>query len=146
MKREDVAVGVAVGAASGLLVESLGLHGAVSYWGVRAPAIVGFAVLSAVLWATRLRALVALSGAALCVLWLVVAFTPVTSWMARDLVRRDPLREADAVMVLASHIQKDGELSAPALSRLLHALELLGAGHARRLVLTELPPPSPSWA
>ncbi len=146
LKRQDVAVGVAVGAVSGLLAESLGLHGALSYWGVRVPVILGFAVLSAVLWVTRLRALVALSGAALALLWVVVAFTPLTSWMARDLVRRDPLREADAVMVLASRIQADGELSAPAMSRLLHALELLGNSRARRLVLTELPPPSRSYA
>jgi len=104
LKRQDVAVGVAVGAASGLLGESLGLHGALSYWGVRAPLILGFAVLSTVLWVTRLRALVALSGAVLALLWV------------------------------------------PAMSRLLHALELLGNSRARRLVLTELPPPSRSYA
>jgi uncharacterized SAM-binding protein YcdF (DUF218 family) len=78
--------------------------------------------------------------------WLVVAFTPVTSWMAQGLVRRDPPGEADAIVVLASNIQKDGELTAVALSRLVHGLELLAEGRAPRLVLTEIKPPARSYA
>ena len=108
--------------------------------------IVAIAALSALLWSTRIKALVALAAGALGVLWLVVAFTPVTSWMAQGLVRRDVLRETDAVVVLASNIQKDGELTAPALSRLVHALELVAEGRAPRLVLTEIRPPARSYA
>lgn len=139
-------MGLGVGAASGFLAESLGLHGAVSYWGPRAPVIAGITALSAVLWGTRLRALLGFMAGALGLLWLAVAFTPFTSWMAQGLVRRDSLREADAIVVLASRIQKDGELTPPAMSRLLHGLELLADGHAPRLVLTEIRSPSRSYA
>jgi uncharacterized SAM-binding protein YcdF (DUF218 family) len=146
LKRQDLAVGLAVGAALGVLAESLELNGAVSYWGPRSPVIVGFAVVTAALWGTRLRAWLGLGAGAVALLWLVVAFTPLTSWMARDIVRRDSLREADAVVVLASSLQTDGELTAPAQSRLVHGLELLAEGRAPRLVLTEIAPPSRSYA
>ena len=139
-------VGLGVGAAIGLAVDSLGLHGAVSYWGPRAPVIAAIAALAALLWSTRLKALVALAAGALGILWLAVAFTPVTSWMAKGLVRSDALREAEAVVVLASNIQKDGELTATAMSRLVHGLELLADGRAPRLVLTEIRPPARSYA
>ena len=66
--------------------------------------------------------------------------------MAKGLVRRDPLRNADAVVVLASSIQGDGELSAVAMSRLLHGLEVLAEGRAPRLVVTEIRPPQRSYA
>ena len=108
--------------------------------------IVGVAALSALLWSTRWRPLVAVGAGLLGLLWLLVAFTPVTQWMAKGLVRSDAVGDADAVVVLASNIQKDGELTAPALSRLVHGLELLAQGRAPRLVLTEIPPPARSYA
>jgi uncharacterized SAM-binding protein YcdF (DUF218 family) len=74
-----------------------------------------------------------------------VAFTPVTGWMAEGLVRRDPLGQADAIVVLASNIQRDGELTPAAMSRLVHGLELLADGRAPRLVLTEIRPPARSY-
>ncbi len=147
MSRRDLAVGLAVGAVAGLLVDELSLPGAVlSYWGPGAPVVAATAVLFALLWATRLRLGVALAAASLGVLWLTVAFTPLTPWMARGLVRRDALRPADAVVVLASSIQKDGELTAPSMSRLIHGLELVSEGHAKHLLLTEIRPPSRSYA
>ena len=88
----------------------------------------------------------AFAAGALALLWLLVAFTPLTSWMAQGLVRRDPLREADAIVVLASNIQRDGELTAAAMSRLLHGLELLADHRAPRLVLTEMRPPARSYS
>jgi uncharacterized SAM-binding protein YcdF (DUF218 family) len=108
--------------------------------------MVGVAALVAWLWTTRARPLPAVATAALGLLWLAVAFTPLTSLLAEGLVRRDPPATADAIVVLSSRIQKDGELSATAMSRLLHGLELLAQGRAPRLVVTEAPPPSPSHA
>lgn len=107
--------------------------------------VIGISVLGALLWRPRLRRLVAASALAVGVLWLAVAFTPLTRVLADGLVRRDSLREADAIVVLASSIQKDGELSAVAMSRLVHGLELVGAGRSRRLVITRLEPPWPSY-
>jgi uncharacterized SAM-binding protein YcdF (DUF218 family) len=146
MNRRSVATGLAVGGAAGLLSDSLGLHAAFSYWGPRAPVVVALAVLFALLWATRLRPLLVLAATGLGVLWLAVAFTPLTPWMARGLVRRDALRPAAAVVVLASRLQVDGELTSSAMSRLLHGLELVSQGHAPRLLLTEIRPPSRSYA
>jgi uncharacterized SAM-binding protein YcdF (DUF218 family) len=83
---------------------------------------------------------------AAAVLWMAVAFTPVAGALAAPLVRRDAPRPADAVAVLASRLQRDGDPTPVALSRLLRALELLREGQAPRLVLTELPPPAPSHA
>jgi hypothetical protein len=65
--------------------------------------------------------------------------------MGERLVRRDSLRKADAVFVLASALQGDGELTTAAMSRLLGGLELLGDDWAGRLVLSELPMPRPSY-
>jgi uncharacterized SAM-binding protein YcdF (DUF218 family) len=65
--------------------------------------------------------------------------------MGEGLVRRDPPQKADAVFVLASGLQQDGELSSVAMSRLLGGFELLGEGFAPRLVLSELPSPNPSY-
>jgi uncharacterized SAM-binding protein YcdF (DUF218 family) len=145
-RARPVAVGLAVGAVSGLLADALGLESAVSYWGPRAPAVLVGALVFAALWSTRLRPLLVSVAVGLGLLWAVVAFTPLSSWMAQGLVRRDPLRDTDAIVVLASSIQKDGELSALSMSRLLHGLELLRAGRAPRLVLTEITPPARSYA
>jgi len=83
---------------------------------------------------------------ALLVLWLSIAFTPLVAWSGRGLVRRDVVAPADAVLVLASRLQADGEPSAPALSRLVHALELTAQARTPRLVIPELPAPAPSYA
>ena len=57
------------------------------------------------------------------------------------LVRSDALRPADAVLVLGTRMQTDGDPTSAQLSRLLRALELVKDGLAPRLIITELPPP-----
>ena len=84
--------------------------------------------------------------AVLAATWLIVAFTPLVSRMADGLVRRDPVRDADAVFVFGSRLQADGEPTADAMSRLLKGLELVAEGHAARLVVSELYPPSKAYA
>jgi uncharacterized SAM-binding protein YcdF (DUF218 family) len=78
-------------------------------------------------------------------LWFLVVLTPLTRLMGEGLVRDDPPRKADAVFVLASALQADGDLTTPAMSRLLGGLQLLGEGWAPRLVLSELPEPAPRY-
>ena len=133
--------GLVLGSATALLARDLDLPTLVSYWEDRVPLVLVTAVVVAALWAwaARLRPLLLGVTALLGATWLLVAFTPVTRWMARDLPRRDAESPADAVFVLASRLQDDGELTTPAMSRLLHGLELLGQGLAPRLVLSELP-------
>jgi uncharacterized SAM-binding protein YcdF (DUF218 family) len=139
-------VGLAVGATTGLLIKDLDLLSLVSYWGQRAPLVVLTAAAGALVWQTRLRGLFGAAAAGLATVWLAVAFTPVCRWLAADLPRRDPKQDADAVFVLSSRIQEDGELTTPAMSRLLHGLELLGEGRAPRLILSELRAPFRSYA
>lgn len=138
--------GLAVGSTAAFLARDLDLPTLVSYWGNRSPLVVAVAIVLALLWTTRLRVPIAAATGVLALAWLVVAFTPLTIWMATDLPRRDPLASADAVFVLASRIQDDGEVTTNAMSRLVHALELLGQQQAPRLVLSEMPPPEAAYA
>jgi len=144
-KSKDFLTGAAVGALAGLIIKDLDLTMVVSYWAERSPLVLVAALVGAVSWLTSLRKFVALVVAALGVLWLAVGFTPLTGWMARDLLRRDPLRKADAVFVLASGLQSDGELSPSSMSRLVRGLELIGEGWAPRLILAEHPRPYPRY-
>jgi uncharacterized SAM-binding protein YcdF (DUF218 family) len=139
-----IGVGVAVGGLFGLLAKELNLLSLISYWFDRAPWVVGAALAGAAIWSTRVRWLLGVGAAALGLLWLVVAFTSLCPWLAKDLPRRDTLQPADAVFVLGSSVQMDGEVTGEAMSRLLHGLELLQQGLASRLVLSEHPPPFPS--
>jgi uncharacterized SAM-binding protein YcdF (DUF218 family) len=79
-------------------------------------------------------------------LWLAVAFTPVTRWMVDGLVRRDPLQAGDAVFVLGSRIQMDGDPTTDAMSRLVKGLELVVEGRARHLIVSETPGPQGRYA
>ena len=146
MKLREASVGVAVGGLAGSAALSLGLPALVSYWGTWAPLAVGAAGLGGAMWCTRLRPVVAAVAAVLSMIWLAVAFSPLSLWLAQGLVRRDPLRDGDAVFVLSSRIQADGDPTTSAMSRLLHGLELVAAGRAPRLILSELPSPSRSYA
>lgn len=133
------ATGLAVGGVAALLGRDLDLPSLVSFWGDRTPLVVAATLAFAVLWTTRLRkALLALT-LALAGLWLAAGFSPLSAWLAEGLVQRDPVEAADAVFVLASRLQEDGELTGTAMTRLLHGLELLAEGHAPRLLLSELP-------
>jgi uncharacterized SAM-binding protein YcdF (DUF218 family) len=143
--RPSPLVGLTAGALAGLIFDDLGLTSTVSFWGDPGPLVAGFALGGALLWTTRARRLVGAAVAALGVLWLLVAFTPLTAWLASGLVRRDPPEPADAVFVLASSIQPTGELTATAMSRLVHGIELVAEHQAPALVLSDLQSPDPSY-
>jgi uncharacterized SAM-binding protein YcdF (DUF218 family) len=127
-----------VGATAGFLARDL-LTEFASLW---LPA----AAVGVFVWRTRLRPAMIVMATALGALWLSVAFTPLATLVARGLTRRDAVGPADAVLVLSSRLQAGGAPTPPALSRLVHGLELLGQGLAPRIVLSELAPPSPSYA
>lgn len=139
-----IGIGIALGALLGLLANELNLLSLISYWDDRVPWVIGAAIVGAAMWRTRLRWLLAAGVIALAAVWLVVAFTPLGLWLAKDLTRRDPLQPADAVYILGSSVQKDGEPTGEAMSRLLGGLALLQQGMAPMLVVSELPPPYPS--
>jgi uncharacterized SAM-binding protein YcdF (DUF218 family) len=138
--------GLAVGGAAAVLARDLDLATLTSYWGSRSPLMVGVALAFALLWPTRLRKALAAATAALAVAWCVVAFTPLTPWLARELPRRDAPRPADAVFVLGTRLQEDGEFTTQSLTRLVRALELVGQGFTGRVIVSELPPPYTQYA
>ena len=144
--RSSPLLGLTAGALAGLIIQDLGLASTVSFWGDPGPLVVASALGCALLWTTPLRRLAGLLVAALCALWVAVAFTPLTAWLADGLVRRDPPAAADAVFVTASSIHPTGELSSPAMSRLLRGIELVAQHQAPALVLSDLKSPYPSYA
>ena len=150
MKTESTALrrfffGAALGFLVGLVAKELDLAQLVSHHGERARIVVAAVVIGSVLGLARFEKVLAAAALASGFLWLLVVFTPLTHWVGGGLVRRDPLQKADAVFVLASALQADGDLTTPAMSRLIAGLELLGQGWAPRLVLSELPPPAPRY-
>lgn len=139
-------VGLLAGALAGLLAVDLNLPSLVSWLGDRSYLVPASAVVGALVWLTSLRRLASGVVALLALLWAVVAFTPLTAWLAEGLVRRDPVDAADAVFVFSSRLQEDGDPTADAMSRLLRGVELVAEGRAPRLVVSELPPPAGPYA
>jgi uncharacterized SAM-binding protein YcdF (DUF218 family) len=134
-----------VGALSGLVAAGLGrdldLTSLVSFWGDRLMLIPLGALVGAACGATRLRTALHAITAALFALWLAVAYTPLTKTLAEGLIRADALKPADAVLVLATRMQADGEPTSAQMARLYRGLELVKDGFAPRLIISELPPP-----
>jgi uncharacterized SAM-binding protein YcdF (DUF218 family) len=134
-----VPAGALLGALAGFFARDLGLAEIASAWvpgGLAGALVAGCGGLAVVRAATAAAGLV----------WLAAAFTPLAAWTAQGLTRRDTLGAADAVLVLGSRLQSDGEATAVAQARLLHAIEVLRGGWAPRLIVTELPAPAPSHA
>jgi uncharacterized SAM-binding protein YcdF (DUF218 family) len=137
--RARLVSGLALGALLGFLVVELSLSTLVSYPGDTAIFVPVAAGAGGLLALTRARRLLVAANVALGLCWLLVAFGPVVPWMAEGLPRRDPLRAADAVFVLGSRVQRDGDPTTDALTRLVHALALVGEGRSRNLILSEQP-------
>lgn len=138
-------VGLLAGTLAGLIVDDLGLPSAVSYQGDAGLLVLLGALSGLALGGTGFRSLVVSAAAGLSALWVVVAFTPLTASLAGELLRYDRPLRADAAYVFASSIQRDGELTAVALERVLHGVELLAEGEAPTLVLFDLERPHPSY-
>ena len=126
------------------MVVHLNLASLVSFWDDQALLVPAAALVVALGWTTRLRQPLVVGTSLLAALWLSVAFTPLTSWMARGLVRCDAIRRADAVFVFSSRMQRDAEPTSDSLARLLRGVELVVEGQAPTLILSELPPPERS--
>lgn len=91
----------------------------------------------------RARAVVPAIAAAIAILYVTVAFTPILSPIVRPWVLRERPRAADAIVVLSSDVTDEGRLSSNGVTRWLAGLELARAGHAPLLVRTDISPPRP---
>ncbi len=142
--REQAAFGASLGLVAGLLARDLDLTSVVSFWGDRLILVPLGAVFGALCGATRLRKLLYAVTAALVLLWTLVSYGPLSRVLLKGLVRSDALRPADAVLVLATRMQTDGDPTSAQFARLIRGLELVKDGLAPRLIITELPPPHAS--
>ena len=108
-----------------------------------------YIVIGAMIGAARREKWVLGAMALSAVLWLIVAYSPLAARLAQPLPLQasaaEIARGADAVIVLSSRIQDDGEFTKDSLARLMRGLELVRSGRAPVLVLTELRPPSGSY-
>lgn len=98
-------------------------------WGLAA----GILVLS------RLRWIPWAAAAVVAGTWTVVSYTPLMAHVIPGLLRQDSLPRLEAVVVLSSDIQRDGDLTVQAQQRLIHGFGLVRQGFGKRLVLTRLP-------
>lgn len=82
-------------------------------------------------------------------MWMVVAFTPLSLSMVNSLRTQAPAEEiergADAVMVLSSRVQSSGDLTGAAMARLLRGLELVRQNRAPVLVFSAVAQNQPSY-
>ncbi|MCC2669256.1 MAG: hypothetical protein K0Q72_1727 [Armatimonadetes bacterium] len=100
--------------------------------------VAGFA--AALLFQTRLRNLVWVTSGLVCLLLLGVGYSGIIKQPTRSILRADPLRPADAVVVLSSTIRKSGEMDTAFQNRVIHGYEVVGQGFAPRLLVTHLGP------
>lgn len=140
-RREQTALGACLGLVCGFVARDLDLTQLVSFWGDRVILLPAGGIVGAVCLTTRLRKPFLASAAMLGVLWFAVAYGPLSRVLQRGLVRSDPLSPADAVLVLSSAFQADGEPTSVQFTRLYRGLELVKDGFAPRLIVTELPAP-----
>jgi uncharacterized SAM-binding protein YcdF (DUF218 family) len=95
------------------------------------------AALGAVLGWFRLNHYSVIAGAALAILLIVLAYTPLIVEPAKSFIRNDPLPDhADAIMVLSAGVSDDGMISPAAVDRLIKGLELLRRGLAPVIVVS----------
>src|SRR5436309_12569813 len=84
-----------------------------------------------------MRGIVWAMGGFVVVAIAVIGYTPLVPSLMPGIIRSDPLKPADAIVVLEGGGSETGEPSVQGRARLQHALELLHEGFGDRLVLTE---------
>jgi len=145
-RRSRAVKGILVSLAAALLMNDLRIAEALSYRSERTLLVPLVVIAGVLLSAVRLQVVLTSLLGLLAALWLAVAFTPLDRALADGLPRVDALGPADAIYVLASDVQPDGDLTVEALARLVHGIELAGQALAPRLVVGELPRPHGRYA
>lgn len=133
----DALRGSLLGALSAFIIRDLDLPALFSYERPQELLVVLATVSGALLGITRGRRALAAAALALGLLWVIVAFTPVSAWFAQGLVRREMAEPADAVFVSFAGLRPGAQRVAEAQNRALHGVELLARGKAPRIVVVE---------
>jgi uncharacterized SAM-binding protein YcdF (DUF218 family) len=72
----------------------------------------------------------------ICAVGALAGTRPVAGWLLAPLTRSDPLREADAIVVLGAGTLSDGTLAPESASGVLYGVRLLELGWAPRLIVS----------
>jgi uncharacterized SAM-binding protein YcdF (DUF218 family) len=142
--RGDAAGGLILGLLGWYVARQLNLRGIVPALRASEYDLLVAGLLGALIAVTRFRSALWVANGLLCVVVLVVAYTPLIADPARALIRQDPLRKCEAAVVLSANLFRDGSLDGVIQDRLLRSVELVRQGYAPRLILTRLPPPTES--
>ena len=95
------------------------------------------AAVGAILGASRLRPLLWIAAAIIALLCIGVAYTPIVSTLAGQVVRRDQIPpRVDAIAVLSAGLTPDGMMRSETLDRLLTGLALARQGVGRTLMIS----------
>lgn len=129
--------GLALGGLAGFIIRDLDLPALISFEHAREPLVLLVALLGGVLGLTRWRSWFAASVALLALLWVTVAFTPLSSWLAHGLARQELEEPADAVFVSFAGLPPGAQRMTEAHNRALHGAELLARGKVKTLVAAE---------
>jgi uncharacterized SAM-binding protein YcdF (DUF218 family) len=92
------------------------------------------AVVSGLLYMTRLRVILWVFIVVACSLILVVIYTPLVPSMVHFLIEDEPLEKADAIVVLGTYVSDSGYLSNEGMNRLLRGIELAHQGYASTII------------
>jgi uncharacterized SAM-binding protein YcdF (DUF218 family) len=107
---------------------------------LRTPGLVLYipaAIAGAILGATRLRPLLWIAAAIIALICIAVAYTPVVSTLARQVLRRDQLpARVDAIAVLSAGLTSDGMMRTETLDRFLTGLVLARQGVGQTLMIS----------
>jgi uncharacterized SAM-binding protein YcdF (DUF218 family) len=133
----DASVGLALGALAGFIARDLDLPALISFEHAREPLVIVVSILGAALGVTRWRRWLAAAVFALGLLWITVAFTPLSGWLARGLARQELEEPADAVFVSFAGLAPGARRMTEAHNRALRGAELLARGKVKTVVAAE---------
>jgi uncharacterized SAM-binding protein YcdF (DUF218 family) len=98
---------------------------------------IGAAIVGGAVGATRLRALLWIGAGLLVLLCVLVDYTPLVQWLAKPMIRRDPIpQRVDAIAALGAGVTPEGWMRSEKLDRFLSGLELQRRGVAPTLMVS----------
>jgi uncharacterized SAM-binding protein YcdF (DUF218 family) len=98
---------------------------------------IGAGIVGAAVGATRLRPLLWIGAGLLVLLCLLVEYTPLVQWLAKPMIRRDPIpQRVDAIAALGAGVTPEGWMRSEKLDRFLSGLELQRRGVAPALMVS----------
>lgn len=107
---------------------------------LRTPGLVLYipaAAMGAIIGATRLRPLLWIAAAIIALICIALAYTPIVSTLAGQVVRRDQIpARVDAIAVLSAGLTPDGMMRSETLDRLLTGLALAKQGVGQTLLIS----------